>query len=148
MSDQTKLEQLDEKQGDYTSPRQERRERRAQRRTGREAGGAGWMVGLVFIAIGLLYMLHNAGILPHFTNWWALFLLLPGFGTLSAALGAYQGNGGQWTAEVTGPFLGGLLFVGLTAVFLFNLNFNWLWPLFLIAAGLLLLFRSTFSHDG
>ena len=147
MSDQDKFEQMNDTEDRNISRRQERREHRAERRADREAGGAGWMAGLVFIAIGVLYLLHNAGILPTFTNWWAFFILLPGIGTLSAALGAYRRNGGHWTAEVTGPFLGGVLFVGLTAVFLFNLNFSWLWPLFLIAAGLLLLFRPALSHD-
>lgn len=142
MSDQTKLQQLDDIPSDYTSRRDERRERLTQRRADREAGGLGWMIGFVFIAIGVLYLLHNAGMIPNFTNWWALFLLLPGFGTLSAAWRAYQRNGGHWTAEATGPFLMGLLFVGLTVVFLFNLNFGWLWPLLLIAAGLLLLVQS------
>lgn len=139
MSDQDKFEQEYDTQDKYTSRRQERSERRTERRADRQAGGLGWMAGLVFIAIGVLYLLHDTGIMPALTNWWALFLLLPAVGTLSAALGAYRQNGGQWTPEVTGPFLGGLLFLGLTAVFLFGLNFGWLWPLFLIAAGLLLL---------
>ncbi|MBK8905270.1 MAG: hypothetical protein IPM53_29075 [Anaerolineaceae bacterium] len=136
MSDQNKL---DGTQGGYTSRREERIERRAERRADRQAGGLGWFAGLVLIAIGVLYLLHDYGVLPTLTNWWALFLLLPGLGTLSAAIGAYRRNGGQWTMEVTGPFIGGLLFVGMTAVFLFELNYSWLWPLFLIAAGLLLL---------
>ncbi|HEX6383589.1 MAG TPA: hypothetical protein VF177_02860 [Anaerolineae bacterium] len=139
MSDQAKFEEENEVQDRYTSRRQERSERRAERRASRQAGGLGWLVGLVFIAIGVLYLLQDTGIMPALTNWWALFLLLPAVGTLSAALGAYRRNGGHWTADVTGPFLGGLLFLGLTAVFLFGLNFGWLWPLFLIAAGLLLL---------
>ena len=144
MSDQDKFEQMDDTQDRYTSQRQERR---SGRHAARQADGSGWMVGLVLITIGGLYLLHNAGILPIFTNWWALFLLLPGVGTLSAALGAYRRNGGHWTAAVTGPFLSGLLFVGLTAIFLFDLNYGWLWPLFLIAAGLLLLFRPTLSRS-
>jgi hypothetical protein len=147
MSDLNSFEQGKETINQDGSRRQERRERRAQRRADREAGGLGWMAGLVLMAIGVLYLLHNAGILLAFTNWWALFILLPGFGTLSAALGAYQRNGRHWTGEVTGLFLGGLLFVALTAVFLFNLSYSWLWPLFLIAAGLFLLFRPALSHD-
>ena len=114
MSDQNKL---DGTQDRYTSRRQERIERRATRRADRQTGGLGWIGGLVLIGIGMLYLLHDYGVVPTLTNWWALFLLLPGLGTLSAALGAYRRNGGQWTLEVTGPFIGGLLFLGLTAVF-------------------------------
>lgn len=146
MSDQSKLEQISDPEGDYTSRRQERRQRRAERRADRQAGGLGWMAGFVFITIGVLYLLHEFGVIPTLTNWWALFLLLPGLGTLSAAIGAHQRNGGQWTMEVTGPLLGGLLFVGMTAVFLFELNYSWLWPLFLIAAGLLLLATPVLSR--
>ena len=144
MSDQNKL---DETQNEYNSRRQERIERRAERRADRQAGGLGWFGGLVLITIGVLYLLHDYGVLPTLTNWWALFLLLPGLGTLSAAIGAYRRNGGQWTMEVTGPFIGGLLFLGLTAVFLFDLNYSWLWPLFLIAAGLLLLAAPMLSRS-
>ncbi|MAT99727.1 MAG: hypothetical protein CL608_21515 [Anaerolineaceae bacterium] len=147
MSDPSKLEQMSETQGEYTSRRQERSQRRAERRADRQAGGLGWMAGLVFIVIGGLYLLHDFGFIPTFANWWALFLLLPGLGTLSAAIGAYRRNGGQWTMAVTGPFIGGLLFVGMTAVFLFELNYSWLWPLFLIAAGLLLLATPMLSRS-
>ena len=124
MSELNSFEQEKETINQDGSRRQERQEHRAQRRADREAGGLGWMAGLVLIAIGVLYLLHDAGILPTFTNWWAFFLLLPGLGTLSAALGAYQRNGRHWTGEVTGLFVGGLLFVGLTAVFLFNLSYS------------------------
>jgi CubicO group peptidase (beta-lactamase class C family) len=61
----------------------------------RQAGGLGWIAGLVFVAVGVLYLLQQFDILPTFANWWALFLLLPGVGVLSAALGAYRRSGGQ-----------------------------------------------------
>jgi hypothetical protein len=123
----------------YRSARSERAQRRAARRADRRGGGLGWLAGLLLIGLGALFLLQNEGFLTQFSNWWALFLLLPAIGTLSAALGAYRRNGGHWTAEVTGPFLGGLLFLGLTTVFLLELNYTWLWSLFLIAAGLLLM---------
>jgi O-antigen/teichoic acid export membrane protein len=122
-----------------TSRRQERRDRRAQRRTDRQASGLGWAVGLLLILIGVIFLLFNTEVLPNYDNWWALFLLLPGFGTLSAAIGAYRRNGGQFNPEVIIPLLTGFLFLGMTAVFLFNLDYGWLWPLFLITGGLLLL---------
>lgn len=147
MSEQGKLEQNSDIQSGGPSPRQERSDRRAERRADRQEGGLVWVAGLVLIAVGVLYFLHDFGYLPTFTNWWALFLLLPAVGTLSAARGAYQRNGGHWTFEVAGPFIGGLLFLGLTAVFLFDLNYGWLWPLFLIAAGLLLIAAPMLSRN-
>jgi hypothetical protein len=115
------------------------REERLERRALRDEGGRSWMVGLVLVAIGVLYLLHNYGLLPTFTNWWALFLLLPGMGTLSAARGAFRRHGNLWDVEVLVPFLASLFFLGLTLVFLFDIAYGWLWPLFLIAAGLLIL---------
>ena len=147
MTGSSKIEQKGDTQGEHTSSRQERIERREERRAARRAGALGWIAGLILIVIGALYLLQDFGILPEFTNWWALFMLLPAVGTLSAALGGYRRNGGHWTPEVTAPFLAGLLFLDITAVFLFNLNYDWLWPLFLIAAGLFLLAAPMLSRN-
>jgi O-antigen/teichoic acid export membrane protein len=133
---------MDEVQEGYASRRQTRRKRIEERQADRQLGGLGWLAGLVLIGIGVYYLLYEFGYVPVLTNWWALFLLLPAIGTLSAALGAYRRNGGQWTMEVTLPLIGGLLFLGLTAVFLFDLNYSWVWSLFLIAAGLLIVASS------
>ena len=143
MSEQDKFEKVEVPDDGYTS----RRERRAQRRAARQAGGLGWFAGLILIVMGTLYLLNEAGYLPSFTNWWALFILLPGVGVLSAAIGAYRQNGGHLTGEVIGLFLGSLLFLGITAVFLFELNFSWFWPLFLIGAGLLLIAAPLFRKE-
>lgn len=137
--DEIKYSPETDKQDDFRSRQQKRRERRAELRANRQAGGLGWAIGLILILIGGLYLLNNMGVLPEINNWWALFILLPGIGTFSASIGAYRRNGGQLTMDVILLFIAGLLFFGLTAVFLFELNFGWLWPLFLIAAGLLLL---------
>lgn len=121
------------------SRRQGRYARRAMRRVDRQVGGLRWLVGFVLIAIGVLYLLSNTGLIPAFANWWALFLLLPAAGIFSAALGAYHRNGERWSPQVSGLLISGLLFTGLTAVYFFGLSYGWLVPLFLIAAGLLLL---------
>lgn len=116
-----------------------RRRRHARGRETRRSGGLGLFAGLVLVVIGVLYLLQETEILPSLTNWWALFLLLPALGMISAAIGAFQDNGHHWTSAVIGPFLGGLLLVGMTAVFYFGLSLTWLGPLFLIAGGLLLI---------
>jgi hypothetical protein len=140
MSKEEKFDQMNDVQGDDLSRRQTRRERIEERRANRQSGGLGWVMGLVFIGIGVFFLLYQFGYVPALTNWWALFLLLPGLGILSAAIDGYRSNGGHWTPEVIGLLLGSLLFFGITAVFLFELTYGWLLPLFLIAAGLLLLF--------
>lgn len=138
MSDQTKLEQQSDSQEGYPSRRSARIERRSARRADRRAGG--WVWGVLLIALGALFMLQNAGYLTSLSNWWALFILLPAFGSFSTGWGAYQRNGGEWTREAFGPMLAGLLLLGLTAVFFFGLNLSLFGPLLLIGAGLLLLF--------
>jgi hypothetical protein len=140
MSDQDTFEQLN----DAKSSRAERRARVARRRADRHDGGFGWMAGLLLIAIGVLFMLYQYGILTDWTNWWALFILLPGLGVFSAAVGAYRRNGGQWTGEVIGLLFASLFFLGMTIAFFFDFSVTWIWPLFLIGAGLLLLAGSFF----
>jgi hypothetical protein len=139
MSVQDKYEETIDNQDGAYSRRQTRLERRAERRANRYAGGLGWLAGLILVLIGALYLLNEIEVLPEMTNWWALFLLLPAVGILSAGLGAYRRNSGRWTPAVVFPLLGGVLLVGLSAAFLFGIDFGWLWPLFLIAGGLLLL---------
>ena len=139
MSLQDKTDEINVAQDGQLSRREERIARRAERRADRQAGGLGWLAGLILIAIGVFYLLNNLGVLPDLTNWWALFLLLPAVGIFSAAVGAYRRNGGSWTPAVVGPLMGGMLLVGLSAAFLFGLDFGWLWPMFFIAGGLLLL---------
>lgn len=140
MSNQGKFEQENELLDVQSSGRQARIARRAERRADRQAGGWGWLGGALLIAIGVLFLLQNAGYFPQFSNWWALFILLPAIGAFSAGWGAYQRNGGEWTRESVGPMVAGALFVGLTAVFLFNLSLSFFGPLLLIVAGILLLF--------
>jgi len=117
--------------------RMERMERRAELRSARHAGGLGWLAGLVLITIGVVYLLQNTGYLVPFTNWWALFLLLPAIGSLSAAYGLYRRDG-SWAAA-GGSLMGGVFFLFLTAVFLFGFDFGKFWPLLLIIGGLLVL---------
>ena len=96
------------------------------------------MAGALLLAIGVLYMLQVLGLLPPFSNWWAMFLLLPALGCFSAAIGAYRRHE-NWAGQALGLVIAGLLFVGLAAVFFFDLDIRWFGPLFLIVAGILLL---------
>lgn len=139
MDEQLKIKEEELVEEEPTSSRMTRRERRAERQANRQVGGLGWIAGLVFIAIGVFYLLYDAGFLPAMKNWWALFILLPAIGTISAALGGYRRNGGNWTIEVIVPLLIGIFLLGLTFVFLFDLYYSWLFPLFLICAGLFFL---------
>jgi hypothetical protein len=138
-------------QPDYTPQdrrgmrRMERLERRAEIRATRYTGGLGWLGGFVLIAIGAVFMLQNTGIIVPFTNWWALFLLIPAAGAFATAVALYERHR-NWTAA-TGSLMGGLFLMLLAAAFLFGFNFGTFWPLILIAAGLLILAVPTLSHN-
>jgi hypothetical protein len=70
-------------------------------------------------------------------NWWALFILLPVFFTLERGYSSLQAGR---TAEAIGQLTGGLVLVSLIVIFLFDLPFGQIWPIFLIIGGLSMLF--------
>lgn len=80
-----------------------------------------------------------------FDNWWALFILIPAFGALSAAWRAYQKHDGELTREVTGPGMTGIFFLIVAGVFLFDLDWSLMGGLIviLLGAGMLLRNRSS-----
>jgi hypothetical protein len=95
-----------------------------------------WIPGLVLIGIGLVFLLQNyLGREIH--NWWALFILIPVFFTLERGYESLQAGR---SGETIGQLMGGLVLVALIVIFLFDLPFGQLWPIFLIIGGLSLLF--------
>ena len=118
--------------------RQERAERRAERREN------GWAFGAILIVVGVLLFLQN---INAFTlhNWWALFLLLPAAGSLGAAWRMFNTQGKMSPAAISSLIMG-LVFVGIAAVFLFDLNLDWTrWaPALLILFGIGLLLPALF----
>ena len=93
-----------------------------------------WVGGAVLVAVGALLMLQNFGITT-FTNWWALFILIPAAGAFGNAWNTYRANDGHLTAGARGSLIGGVIMTLVAAAFLFNLNWSLIWPLFLILAG-------------
>ena len=93
-----------------------------------------WVPGLVMIGIGVVFLLNN------FTdfelhNWWALFILIPAFGSLGNFWRAYRNNG-RINGEAGGSLIGAMAIFLVAAVFLFGWNWGTVWPFFLILAGL------------
>jgi hypothetical protein len=103
-----------------------------------------WVPGIVLIALGLIFLAREYGGLT-LENWWALFILIPAYFTLERAYAYYRVND---TRSATGPAIGGLALLALTAIFLLDLPIGQLWPIFLIIAGIgLLLSRRAWSSS-
>ena len=109
----------------------------APRHHGHPSFSGSWIGGAVLIALGIIFLLQNAGLdIPFLRNWWALFILFPAVGSLTRAWQAYQRNGQRFTGPVSGSLTGGLALVLVAATFLFGLSWSLIWPIFLILAGL------------
>lgn len=97
-------------------------------------GHGAWVPGLILIGIGTYFLLTNFTDFE-LTNWWALFILIPAFGSLGKFMSDYR-RSGRITGESRGALIGGLIFLFVAAVFLFGLDWGTVWPVFLIIAGL------------
>ncbi|MEZ4642065.1 MAG: hypothetical protein R3E31_04880 [Chloroflexota bacterium] len=106
----------------------------AEPRTHHRRGGGSWFPGVVLIAIGAIFLLHEiTGF--RIDNWWALFILIPAFSNFGQAFRSYQQNG-RFTHSARGSLTGGLILTLIASAFLFNLNWGLIWPMFLIIGGL------------
>jgi hypothetical protein len=100
-----------------------------------------WVGGVLLILIGIVFLARN---LTGFglDNWWALFILIPAFGSLAQAWRIYQSSGGRLTPAARGPLTGGLVLLLVAAVFLFDVDWGQVWPVILIVIGVGALFTS------
>ena len=104
---------------------------------GRSSFSGSWIGGAVLIALGIIFLLQNAGLdVPFLHNWWALFILFPAGSSLARAWQVYQNNGQRFTGSVSGSLIGGLALMLVAATFLFDLSWSLIWPVFLILVGL------------
>jgi peptidoglycan/LPS O-acetylase OafA/YrhL len=126
--------------------REARRQRRAERREARGIPGSStWVVGLILIVLGGAFLMQNLGkfYFP-FTNWWALFILLPALGSLDRAYRAYKNAGNQMTAFARNAGFVGVILLIVAGLFLFNLNWTYYGPMLLILVGVGVLLNSMF----
>ena len=122
----------------------EREQWRAQRRAWREErrelrhNTAPWIGGVILIALGVFFLLQNAGLLL-LHNWWALFIMIPAVGAFTSAYALFRNSGNRLTYAARGSLMGGIVLPMVAAIFLFNLNFGLFWPILLILVGVGLL---------
>jgi peptidoglycan/LPS O-acetylase OafA/YrhL len=111
-----------------------RREERYSRRHYRW-GGWSWLIGLILIVLGAIFLAQNFGY-PVPQNWWAIFILLPAFGALGAAWSMYQRNGGELSPPVTSALVTGVVLAALAFIFLLGVDLGKFWPRSLIGIGI------------
>jgi hypothetical protein len=95
------------------------------------------LIGLLFVALGLLLAVRfNLGSSQVF-HWWALFIILPALLFFAAAWGAARR---RFSGRLALALLGlGLIVLTVAGIFLLNLNWAQWWPLMLITPGLTLI---------
>ena len=93
-------------------------------------------MGLNLILLGGLFLMNTMGTfnIP-LTNWWALFIFLPAFGSLSAARRTYQEEG-RLNAPARGALLVGLVLTFIALIFLFGISWTFVGPLLIIVVGI------------
>lgn len=98
-----------------------------------------WVWGLVLIFGGAILLVQNLTDVHIINagNWWVVFIIVPGINLIITGLGRYRRGRHRGSSIIWG---GLLVLFGLS--FLFDVNFDLVWPVFLIAGGILLLFGS------
>jgi hypothetical protein len=99
----------------------------------------GWSnswLGVALVAFGLVFLVQNYfGFELH--NWWALFILIPAIGSFGAAYSVWREHGN--TTAAAGSLTMGVLFTAVAAIFLMDVPWGRVWPVFVILAGVAML---------
>ncbi len=128
--------------------REARRQRRAERFADPSRRGS-LIAGIILIVLGGIFLLQNMGMKSFpINNWWALFILIPAFGAFERALRMYREAGNQFTNQMNGSLLTGIVLTLVTAGFLFNIGWTYFGPVLIILAGLGILMNSLFTGKG
>jgi hypothetical protein len=121
------------------SRREAHRQRREQRLADPSQGGA-WIVGIILIVLGGMFLMRTTGIMDiPLTNWWALFILIPAVGALSAAWKMYREAGDRLTIEARSSLLVGLVLTFATFMFLFEISWAYAGPVLIIVVGIVII---------
>lgn len=104
-----------------------------------EPNGLGDRLTGAFILIGLgtVFLLRSFGIIDGDFNWWALFIVVPGIGLLFGAFVNFLQYG--LDSRVKGQTFGAIMTLMVGFIFLFDLDWGKVWPLFLIVPGVAML---------
>jgi hypothetical protein len=100
-----------------------------------------WALGLIVIIIGIIFLGRNAGWFGSwdFDNWWALFILIPAFGSFAGAWRSYNANARRLSGDAARGFMVGLFLLAVTVILLLQLDWGKVWPVLLVVVGIGLL---------
>jgi hypothetical protein len=87
------------------------------------------------VGLGVIFLIQSY-LGTEIRNWWALFILIPAFFTLERGYSSVRAGD---TPAATGQIIGGLVLVALVVIFLLDIPFGRIWPVFLIIAGIAML---------
>ncbi len=104
-----------------------------ERRNTPAAGPGAGSAGIALILVGGYFLLRNV-FGWQLNNWWALFILVPAVFMLGSAIRFYNEDG-RLSGRVSQAITGGLMMVLVALVFLLNLDWSNIWPVFLIFGG-------------
>jgi hypothetical protein len=122
------------------------RQRRAQHLADPSRAGS-WVVGLILIVLGALFLMRNTGTYDFpLKNWWALFILIPAIGAFDTALRTFRSAGNQLNAPTRSSVLVGTVLTFVTFMFLFDLSWTYFGPLLIILVGIAIIFNYTFGN--
>jgi peptidoglycan/LPS O-acetylase OafA/YrhL len=117
------------------SRREARRQRHEQRLADPSRGDA-WIIGIILIVLGGLFLMRTTGTVDiPLTNWWALFILIPAFGALSAGWRMYREADYHLTTAARSSLLVGLVLSFITFMFLFEISWTYVGPILIIVVG-------------
>jgi hypothetical protein len=98
-------------------------------------------IGLGGIILGVGFLSHNLGILDpsqYYSRWWALPILIPALGGIVTELVLIL-RGKMFGFASFGNVIATLVFAVTGLIAFFGLDWNYLWPIFLIGIGLIIL---------
>lgn len=92
-----------------------------------------WAVGIALILAGGLFMLDSFNIVDiSLTNWWAVFILIPG---LNMAVNGYSRYRRSGSTSARNSLFWGLVLILVAFSFFFNISWELIFPVFLIGLG-------------
>src|ERR1700741_307254 len=88
--------------------------------------------GLIFIVLGVIFLLRNFDIIDIGHRWWTLFFLLPITYLMTDILQRRKSNQGKIPPEARGSMIGLITLVTVMTIFVLELNWGMVWPVFII----------------